>query len=1342
MRAHASFLLSGLEAVEVGMRRAPIDARGRARYSEAAMLPRCALLLIAALAIPAQPWLRGEPFTEAGRPVVVNYLPRDYQRHNQVWTALQTSDGLLYFGNRGAVLEFDGRSWRILPVPTAFVRGLALGSDGLIHAGGTDELGRFRTDAAGQLTYESLLERVPAKFKPLGNCWGAIAHAGAVFFAFDQVVLRWHDGLFTGWREPRASGQVLMAAGARLFLHRARLGLFAWRGADFSAVEQLAPRVRDSRPLVLADSRADALIICGDGTAGLLRGDDFAPLPFPAGAVLNGRRLSSAVRLADGGIAVGTQAAGVFLLHADGRLAARVDEDSGLENQRVLSLFEDREQSLWALTYNGVARIERASRYTLFDRLNGLGRDYPRYFIRHRGALYAVTASGLYRLVPGDLGAGARARFERIAAAGENLWTLASHESGLLIGRTEGLLLLRDGESQPEVVPRAPEPINFLALASDQPDFLFAGRSRGLSYLRYAAGRWTPAGELKDFTGEVRSIQPDDAGAVWLGTTTRGLVRLSRPPGSTDWTAATPKIYFETHGLPKGQGWSMVWRGPNGLLFSTQHGGYRFDPVTERFVPAPEVRRRGVDPKFMEPVARPDNGSFWAQTELAAGDSSMLVAKFSPDAAGAWKFEPEPLQLIRLVGRGGTRALWHERTLAGEALWVAGSEATVRVDLARAALPPAPWTAIIRAARWPGQPALVPDAIQPGAPPRFSYSVEPFTLEFTANRFAGGAVPKFQTRLLGYDDTWSEWSPRPEATYTNLMGGSFTFEVRARDAEGNVSAAARFAFSVIPPWHRSAWALASYAFAALGATAGFVRWRLRNAELERLRLEALVAARTAELEAANQAKSLFLANMSHELRTPLNGIIGYSQVLLKERDLSTKNRERLRIVGSSGEHLLRMINEVLDLSKIEAGKVELRSAPFHLPQFLRDAAAGFTPRAEAKGLAFTLEADPALPGIVLGDAQKLRQVLDNLIANAVKFTATGSVTLRVGGRVPAPAFGTTHGSEHVNPCGHRDVPAHLPSFGAGDVSDHRITFSVTDTGPGISTPDQLKLFQPFQQAADGRPPEPGTGLGLAIASRYVALMGGVLGVESTPGAGSTFSFSCPLEALAVDAALPAREMRPATGYAGPRRRLLVVDDVAVNRSLLADLLTPLGFEIAEAASGQQALAAVGARWPDAILLDLRMPGMGGLDFVRRLRGLAGGERMKVIAMSASVLSFNRDDAFSAGCDDFLPKPFRESDLVEKLGLALGLTWLHAEPAAALAAATTAGTVMPPAADLEPLLAAVRRGEIATLRTLLEELRARRPECAGFVARAESLAREFQMENLQAWLEKSLVVPAA
>ena len=1275
------------------------------------MPPRCAKLLLAALFFFAATWLRAEPFTEAGRPVVVNYLPRDYQRHNQVWTALQTPDGLLYFGNRGAVLEFDGRTWRILPVPTAFVRGLALGADGLIHVGGNDEVGRFRPDAAGQLVYESLLDRVPAEFRQLGNCWGAVAHDGAVFFAFDQIVLRWRDGAFTGWREPRTSRQALMTAGPRLFLHRSGLGLFAWRGEKFSLVENSPAWADDALPLVLPDPRADALVIRGDGTAGLLHGDNFEPLVFPASAVLKGRRLSRAVRLADGGIAVATQSAGVFILHADGRLAARVDEDSGLENQRVISLLEDREQSLWALTYNGMARIERASRYTIFDRLNGLGRDIPRQFLRHRSALYAATASGLYRLATGDLGAGTNARFERLAAAGENLWALASHESGLLIGIASGVLLLREAQPKPEVLLRVPDAVNTLSLAADQPDFLFVGRSRGLGYLRFADGHWTPAGELKDFTGEVRSIQPDGAGSVWLGTTTRGLVRLTRPPGTTDWAAATAKIYFETHGLPPKQGWSMVWRGPGGLLFSTQQGGYRFDAAAEKFVRAPEVRRQGVDPKFMEPIAWPDEDSFWAQTELADSEGSMLVAQFSRDAAGSWKYAPEPRQLIKLIGAGGTRAIWHERTAAGEALWVAGSEATVRLDLTRAAPVPPPWSALIRAAHWPGRPALVPGAAPVGPPPRFAYSVEPFTLEFATNRFAGGPPPKFQTRLLGYDDRWSDWSARTDATFTNLMGGPFAFEVRAGDSEGRVSATARFAFSVAPPWQYSAWAYAAYAVASLAAIGGFVRWRLRHVERERVRLEALVAARTAELAAANQAKSLFLANMSHELRTPLNGIIGYSQVLMKERDLSEKNRERLRIVGTSGEHLLRMINEVLDLSKIEAGKAELRVAPFHLPQLLRDIATGFAPRAEAKGLAFAPEIAPELPDLVLGDAQKLRQVLDNLLSNAVKFTAVGTVTLR------------------VNYCraGSPDPAAPVPAGSA----DPALLFAVTDTGPGISAPDLVNLFQPFQQAADGRPPEPGTGLGLAIASRYVALMGGTLAAHSTPGAGSTFSFSCRLETLASEAAPPERATRSVTGYTGPRHRLLVVDDVAVNRSLLADLLGPLGFGITEATSGEEALAAVAAQPFDAILLDLRMPGLSGLALVGRLRLSASAARTKIIAMSASVLGFNRDDAFAAGCDDFLPKPFRESELIDKLGRALGLAWVQAE-----AAAVPSAGAVPSPGELAPLLAAVRRGEIAAVRTLLGELRARRPECAEFVARADLLARDFQMENLRALLEHS------
>jgi CheY-like chemotaxis protein len=317
-----------------------------------------------------------------------------------------------------------------------------------------------------------------------------------------------------------------------------------------------------------------------------------------------------------------------------------------------------------------------------------------------------------------------------------------------------------------------------------------------------------------------------------------------------------------------------------------------------------------------------------------------------------------------------------------------------------------------------------------------------------------------------------------------------------------------------------------------------------------------------------------------------------------------------------------MINEVLDFSKIEAGKMELTTTPFHLPQLLRDVAAAASPRFEQKGLDFVFDPAGDLPDLVLGDPLKLRQVVDNLLGNAAKFTAKGSVRFTV--RAIAP---------------------------------ETFEFSVADTGVGISETDLARLFTPFQQAADGRPPEPGTGLGLAISQRIVGLMGGKLEVESRLGHGSRFFFVVKLPIIAENSEARRSTSSIITGYHGPRRKLLVVDDVATNRDVLRELLTPLGFEIHEAASGEEALRLVPSLRPDAVFLDLRMPGMDGLELARRLRETEPGKRTKLFAMSASVLSFNREKAFAAGCDDFLPKPFREDDLLARLGLALQLEWI-------------------------------------------------------------------------------------
>ena len=358
--------------------------------------------------------------------------------------------------------------------------------------------------------------------------------------------------------------------------------------------------------------------------------------------------------------------------------------------------------------------------------------------------------------------------------------------------------------------------------------------------------------------------------------------------------------------------------------------------------------------------------------------------------------------------------------------------------------------------------------------------------------------------------------------------------------------------------------------------------------------------------------------------------------------------------------------------------------PFHLPQLLADIAATLRPRAEAKGLAFHTDFPADLPALVIGDAQKLRQVLDNLLSNAAKFTANGSITLKVS---------------------------------AADAT--RFSFAVSDTGPGISAADQARLFQPFQQAVDARPPEPGTGLGLAISHRYVALMGGALTLTSALNAGSTFAFTLPLEPLAVVSA-PSAPAVAVTGYTGPRKRLLVVDDIAVNRSLLVDLLTPLGFEIITAASGKDALAFVPDFAPHLIFLDLRMPDMDGFTLAKKLRALPRGADFKLIAMSASVLAFNRDDAFAAGCDDFLPKPFRESDLIAQLALHLQLTWTHPEPTPITRATPE---------DLAPLLAAADRGELSALRHTLADLLSRFP-ADPLLADLDHLAQSYQLDDLR------------
>ncbi len=375
--------------------------------------------------------------------------------------------------------------------------------------------------------------------------------------------------------------------------------------------------------------------------------------------------------------------------------------------------------------------------------------------------------------------------------------------------------------------------------------------------------------------------------------------------------------------------------------------------------------------------------------------------------------------------------------------------------------------------------------------------------------------------------------------------------------------------------------------------------------------------KSAELaaESANLAKSEFLANMSHEIRTPMNAILGYSQILARDESLPPFHRDAVATIISSGDHLLHLIDEILDLSKIDAGRMDVTVSDFDPAAIVREMAAMFQHPCEEKHLGLRIEFPTGdVPALVRGDEGKLRQILINLLGNAVKFTPQGLVVLRVG-------------------------------RAGGDMWD----FSVEDTGIGIGEPLLEKIFEPFQQGA-GSTRAGGTGLGLAIARRQAELMGGQLAVRSEPGAGSTFTLSVPLPASGASQTAP---IRTAHGKVrrlaeGSRLRALVVDDIAENRGVLSAMLSQIGCEVVLAGNGNQALEVTRVSRPQIVFMDIRLPGLDGIEATRKLISEFAPAGLKIIATSASALAQDREECLKAGCDDFVAKPFRAERIYECL----------------------------------------------------------------------------------------------
>ena len=459
-------------------------------------------------------------------------------------------------------------------------------------------------------------------------------------------------------------------------------------------------------------------------------------------------------------------------------------------------------------------------------------------------------------------------------------------------------------------------------------------------------------------------------------------------------------------------------------------------------------------------------------------------------------------------------------------------------------------------------------------------------------------------------------------------------------------------------------------------------------------------------DAANNAKSTFLATMSHELRTPLNGILGYAQILKFDHTLTPEQHEGINVIEKSGEHLLTLLNDILDLAKIEEGKIELNKNDFYLTSLVESVIEMLRIRAELKNIFFHYQpfnfsknSPETLPMMVTGDEKRLRQIIVNLIGNAIKFTDKGGITVKVG------------------------------------PIDNLFRFQVEDTGVGI-TAEQLKvIFKQFQQVGDKNRQTQGTGLGLSISRRLVETMGGQLNVTSQLGSGSVFWFdlSLPIVKDLSDETISI-EKHEVSGIRGNKPTLLIIDDQASNRNVLVHLLAPLGFNIIEADDGEKGLAKAIESKPDAIITDLFMPKRDGFELIQQIRESADLKDKVVIATSASVFEADYQKSLALGSNDFLAKPIKAEQLFEVLQQHLAIKWLYKETQSEETQSEVNQTVLPSQNTLMMLFQMTLRGDIDALEKEADKLMQADEKFMPFAMKLRDLTRRFQIKKIRSWLK--------